>query len=239
MSPEAPAHRGAPAPPQRIRVMVVEDEGLFRELLCSALTARPRFEVVRSFAGAAPALAAAAALRPDVAILDVQLGGSVNGVQLGLQLRRSLPGLGVVLLSNFLEPEFLAAVPAREMAGWCYLLKRSVADLATLERAVEGAAMGLVVLDPALARHLSSERAGSLGRLTQRQREILALVAQGFTNAAIADQLHLSLKSVENHINGLYQELGIDRADRNVHPRVKAVIQYLGELSGRSAEAAG
>ncbi|WP_324716743.1 response regulator transcription factor [Carboxydochorda subterranea] len=220
---------GAATSGERIRVVIVEDEGLYRDLLATALSRHPRIEVARAFGDAGSALEVVPSLDPHVAILDIQLGGPFNGIHLGLRLRRDLPGLGVVLLSNHADPDFLMAVPQEELSGWSYLLKRSVGDLATLERAVEGSAAGLVVLDPQLTRGALAQRRGGPASLTPRQREIWALIAQGYTNTAIAEKLHLSPKSVENHINLLYQELDIDSADRTVHPRVKAVLRYLKE----------
>jgi DNA-binding NarL/FixJ family response regulator len=113
------------------------------------------------------------------------------------------------------------------VAGWSYLLKKSVSDVAALGRAVEGAAAQLVVLDPQLVAAMHPRPDGQLGRLTTRQKEILGFLAQGFTNAAIAERLVLAEKSVENQINLLYQQLGIDRQDNSLHPRVKATLLYL------------
>jgi DNA-binding NarL/FixJ family response regulator len=214
---------------RKLRVILVEDEGLFRDLLRIALSQHPRLEVVGSFPDAEAALQKAVDLRPDVAILDIELRGSMNGVQLGLLLRRQLKELGVVLLSNHRDLRFVGAVPPETVAGWSYLLKRSVSDVGTLSRAVEGASMGLVVLDPQVVSSMRPTAGGRLSRLTPRQREILALIAQGHTNAAIAERLVLAEKSVENQINLLYQQLEIDRRDPSIQPRVSAVLAYLGE----------
>jgi DNA-binding NarL/FixJ family response regulator len=133
-----------------------------------------------------------------------------------------------VLLSNHSVPRFLATLPPESMAGWCYLLKKSVSDVATLTRSLEGAAAGLVVLDP----HLVSDRRpdeGPLARLTDRAREILELIAQGYTNAAIAERLVLSERTVENRLNQLYHELGLASGRREFNPRVRAALIYLAE----------
>ncbi|HEX6972223.1 MAG TPA: response regulator transcription factor, partial [Limnochordia bacterium] len=184
-----------------------------------------------SFGDALPALESAPTLCPDVAIVDIQLGGGVNGLELGLRLREPLPELGVVLLSNHLDPALLTAIPDDEMRGWGYLLKRSVRDLATLERAVEGVFSGLVVLDPRLT-HLSPPPAqGDLSRLSPHQLQVLELLAQGFSNAAIAQQLGATTKSVENQVSAIYRELDIDGTDRSTHPRVLAVLRYLHAVS--------
>lgn len=212
-----------------IRTIIVEDEGLFRDLLRVSLTQSEHIEVVGDFADGDAALAAAPSLEPRVAILDIELAGGMNGIRLGRLLRQRLPGLGIVLLSNHREPAFLSAIPEREMAGWSYLLKKSVGNVAALQRAIEGAAAGFMVLDPLLTRSESPRLDGRLARLSPRQMDILARMAEGFTNAAIADALRLTQKTVENQINNLYQVLEIDRQDTSVQPRVKAVLTYLRE----------
>jgi DNA-binding NarL/FixJ family response regulator len=212
-----------------VRVLLVEDEDLYRDLLRVVLSQKPRLTVVGAFADGESALSEAATLAPDVAILDIELGGSMNGVQLGLLLRRELPQLGIVLLSNHGDPEFISSLPREVMAGWSYLLKKSVSDVESLARAIEGAVAGFVVLDPQLVSRLQPRGGSKHSRLTPRQRAILALIAQGLTNAAIARQLVIAEKSVENQINAIYQELGIDRKDTSVQPRVKAVLTYLQE----------
>jgi DNA-binding NarL/FixJ family response regulator len=214
-----------------IRVAVVEDEPLFRGLLERHLAQHPRLEVVGAYADGPSALDGVPADRPDVVTLDIELPGRVDGIQVGVALRRALPGLGIVVLSNHADPRFLGALPREAISGWSYLLKKSVSDVGTLDRAVEGAAAGTVTLDPAIVAGMRPKAGGALSRLTTRQREIMGLVAQGLTNAAIAEQLVLAEKSVENQLTAIYGELGIDRRalDPSVHPRVSAVLAYLND----------
>jgi DNA-binding NarL/FixJ family response regulator len=153
----------------------------------------------------------------------------MDGIHLGLALRQHLPNLGIVLLSHHADLRFVAALHRRPITGWSYLLKQSVRDVAALRRAVEGAAEGDVVLDPRLVAGLQPRHGGPLERLTARQREVLALAAQGLTNAAIAEQLVLAEKSVENHLTDIYDVFGIDRREQGVHTRVRAVLLYLQE----------
>lgn len=214
-------------PPERLRVLIVEDEGLLRDALRISLTQSGRVEVVGDFPDGESALAAAPSLDPQVAVLDIALGAGMNGVHAGRLLRRQVPGIGIVLLSHHRDPAFLAAVPEVEMAGWSYLLKPSVSDVTSLLRAIEGTASGFVVLDPDLVRGARPRPKSPLERLTQRQREVLALIAQGYNNAAIADLLGLAPKTVENLINAIYGELGIDRSNATVQPRVRAVLTFL------------
>lgn len=215
--------------PERLRVILVEDESLFRDLLRTALSQHPRLEVVGAFGDGQSAVDAGPRLRPDVALLDIELGGALNGIQVGMLLRRQLPTLGIVLLSNQSAPRVLQSFPADSVSGWSYLLKGSVRDVASLERAIEGAASGFMVLDPQLVNSRRARSGGLLERLTPRQREILSLVAQGYTNNGISEQLVIATKTVEKQLNLLYQELGVDRSASALHPRVKAVLAYLEE----------
>ncbi|MGI6610256.1 MAG: LuxR C-terminal-related transcriptional regulator [Limnochordia bacterium] len=213
------------------RVLIVEDEGLFRELLQVGLSQEKQLEVVGAFGDAETALQKAPGLCPDAALLDIELGGSMNGVRLGLELREHLPALGIVLLSNHQDPAYLAAVPATASAGWAYLRKKSVGDLPTLTRAITGVAAGLLVLDPGIVEKAATRKGSVLESLTPRQHEVLALIAQGFTNEAIADKLFLASKSVENHISQIYRQLNIDTSDPHTQPRVTAVLKYLRNTS--------
>jgi DNA-binding NarL/FixJ family response regulator len=215
--------------PDPIRVALVEDEALYRDMLAIVLSGNSRLKVVGSFSNGESALESIPGLQPQVVILDVELGGQLNGIQVGLKLRRQFPHLGIVLLTNHDEPEFVASLPPEVISGWSYLLKRSVSDAAALARAIEGAAAGFVVLDPQLVARRRPRAESLLARLTPRQREILGLIAQGFTNAGIAERLVLAEKSVENQVNLLYQQLDVSRQQSSLHPRVKAVLLYLRE----------
>lgn len=178
-------------------------------------------------------------LRPDVALMDIELGGALNGVQAAILLRRALPNLGIVLLSNQGSPRLLASLPQDSMGGWSYLLKQSVRDISSLHRAIEGAASGLMVLDPSLVANRKARTGGAIDRLTPRQREVMGLVAQGYTNAAIAEKLVVATKTVEKQLNLLYQELAVDRNTSNLHPRVKAVLIYMEETHANGSSSAG
>ncbi len=213
----------------KVKVMILEDEALYRDLLRTALMQHGRFEVVGAFADGEAALEAAPRLRPDVAIHDIELGRPMNGIQVGILLRRQMPGLGIVLLSNHDDPHFIDSIPRDVIGGWSYLLKKTVSDVASLARAIEGAVSGFVVVDPQILRGLRPREQGLLAKLTPRQTEILSLIAQGFSNAAIAQQLVLSEKSVENQINVIYQQLDLRRTNSSVQPRVMAVLTYLRE----------
>lgn len=213
-----------------IRLAIVEDDDLFRDLLRMALSALPGIEVVADFGDADRAEAEIPRLAPDVLLLDIDLGKGRNGVQLGLALRRSLSGVGILLFSNHREPDFLLSVSPDQAGGWSYLLKTSVRDVATLERAIRGSASGLVVLDPRLVADFRAVAGGP--NLTARQLSLLELIAQGFSNKAIAGRLSLSEKTVENQLGVLYREIDLDTSDSETHARVQAALFYLRGIAG-------
>jgi DNA-binding NarL/FixJ family response regulator len=210
-----------------VRLALVDDEALFRDLLHRAFDASPGLEVLGAFGSPDEALQQIPALDPDVVVLDIDLGADMTGVELGIRLRRQSPGVGIVLLSNHADPQLLSSLPEDVSDGWSYLLKRSITNIGSLTRAIEGAADGLLVFDPALTRQTRPRPNGPIDQLSARQREILALMAEGFSNRAIAEQIFLSERSVENHISRLYVALGFDGADRSAHARVRAVLAYL------------
>jgi DNA-binding NarL/FixJ family response regulator len=217
------------ASPKELRVMLVEDEDLYRDLLQTALRQQPGLQVVGAFGDGPSALSTGPSLRPDVAVLDIELPGELNGIRLGLALRQAIPRVGIVLLSNHADLRFVTALHRRPITGWSYVLKQSVRDVAALRRAVEGAAAGEVVLDPRLVAGIQPRTGGPLERLTPRQQAALALVAQGLSNAAVAEELVLSEKSVENLLSDVYKEFGLDGRTHGVHTRVRAVLFYLQE----------
>ncbi len=221
------------SPQLPLRLIVVDDEPLLRDLLASSLSYEEALTVVGSFGDSDSALAHGRDLQPDVAILDIDLPGSRDGIQLGIALREALPSLGIVLLSNHAMPHILASLPPDVVAGWSYLLKRSLTDLSTLTRAIVGAAEGKMTIDPALTADMAVRPHGVLAKLTKRQREVLDLIVAGYSNAAIANALVLTSKAVDKHIGLLYQQLELDTSDPRVQPRVRAVLKYLNETRTR------
>ncbi len=214
---------------ETLRVIVVEDEPLMRDLLVVSLQHIPSLDIVGAYGDGPSAFAQIAVDNPDVALLDINLGSGWSGIETGLQLRKNKPALGIVLLSNYARPDLLSELPRTSLPGWSYLLKKSVRDLATLTRAIEGSASNLVVLDPELVRLGQNRRHNPLNDLTPRQTQILALVAQGYTNSAIAKTLFLSEKSVENYLTTIYSTLHIESSSPDQHARVKATLCFLSQ----------
>jgi DNA-binding NarL/FixJ family response regulator len=215
-------------PPARIRVLVVEADGLLRDMLRTVLSAEPRLEIVGAAAAAQEALQLASAEAPDVTLIGIDNESEQDALAVAQGLSGAR-GSRIVFLGERPDSRMLAALPAFRAAGWSYLLRQSVQDVATLARAIDGAAMGLVVLDPLVVETLG-RRETRLSALTRRQVEVLSLMAKGYNNAAIARALVLEEKSVENHINAIFGQLNLSR-DNAAHPRVKAVLLYLQETS--------
>jgi DNA-binding NarL/FixJ family response regulator len=210
-----------------VRVVIVEDETLYLDLLTVALSHQGGLDVVGSFRAPTAALDNVPKLAPDVALMDVNLRDELNGLQVALKLRKSLPRLGVVFLSHFASPDILDTLSDEEMAGCSYLLKRSAVHIDTLMRAIRGSVEGLVTLDPLLVSGRTARTNSRITALSPRKRQLLDLLAQGWTNDAIAKRLYLSPKTVENHIYSLYVDLGITRDDPLINSRVRAVRMLL------------
>jgi DNA-binding NarL/FixJ family response regulator len=218
---------------KRTRVLIVEADGLQRDMLRAVLSSDPRLALAGATGDTVEALQEATATRPDVVL--VGLAADVEQDALALAQALSTSSTRIVFLGERPDRRTLAALPAFRAAGWSYLLRQSVSDIATLVRAIEGAAMGLVVLDPIVLESLG-RRDSRLSALTRRQLEVLSLMAKGNNNAAIARALVLEEKSVENHINAIFGQLNLSR-DNAAHPRVKAVLLYLQETFGTPADA--
>lgn len=210
-----------------LRIAVVEDQPLYRAMLVQLLDADPRTEVVVEAAGAAEARRRIMPGRVDVAILDIELGDG-NGVGLGVSLRRADADLGVLLLSSRDVMELLLDLPSDVRRGWSYLSKTTSTSADSLFTALTATAEGRTVLDPELVGR-SVPRAGStLARLSDRQLQVLTLVAEGLSNAGIAERLGLSSRSIENHLNAIYATLELPEGRNS---RVSAVLRLVEETS--------
>jgi len=211
-----------------LRVAVVEDEPLYRELLVTGLIARlTDVTVVGSFGSAEELTAALSAESIDVLLADVDLGPGADGTQLGVHLRRRNRRMGVVLLSNFAMPGLLAGLPEDVRGGWSYLLKTSVADLDQLGLAIRESAAGGMVIDSALTSKLTPERSGPLAELTPRQMDVLSRMANGWSNKRIAEDLVLSVRTVESVISDIIAALAIPKDVDGYNARVACVLVYL------------
>ena len=218
----------------RIRVLVVEADSLLRDMLRTVLGAEPRLHLVGATGDATEAIALASSEKAEVTLVGLDSNSEHAALGVAQAISTSRTASKIVFLGENPDRRTLAALPAFRAAGWSYLLRQSVTDVATLVRAIDGAAMGLVVLDPTVVESLG-RRETRLSALTKRQLEVLSLMAKGNNNAAIAKSLVLEEKSVENHINAIFGQLNLNR-DNAAHPRVKAVLLYLQETLGSAGE---
>ena len=208
-----------------VRVLVVEDEPLYRQGLFSQLSECPGIEVAGAASSGQEAIELAERLDPDVVLMDIELGGDPNGIQAGKAINSTLPHTGIVLLSSHSNKQYLTM--AEESGRWSYLLKKNVHHTDTLVRAIQGAAWGLVVVDPELTEDLKPRIETPLARLSEGQLKVLVLVAQGYSDEDIAAQLKIDdERTVPEHLTDIYQVLDIEQ-DGQVESRVKAVLAYL------------
>jgi DNA-binding NarL/FixJ family response regulator len=217
-----------------IRLIVADDNFLVREGTCRMLAGSDRVEVVASCTDYDETLTAIAATVPDVVLTDIRMppSRSDEGLRIADACRRASPPIGVLLLSQYANAGYVKALLSRGTDGRGYLLKERVGDLDELVHAIEVVAAGGSAIDPKVVESLVAvrARAGSpeLASLSPREREVLAAIAQGMTNAAIAAALHLSQRAVEKHINSIFAKLQLSGDEHN-HPRVRAALMFLAE----------
>jgi len=222
--------------PMPIRVVIAEDHALLRQGLERLLAAAPDVEVVGSADHLDAVQALVDDLVPDVVVTDIRMPptGTDEGIRLAARLREERPEVGVVVLSQHAEAPYALALLAEGSARRAYLLKERVADLDELAAAVREVAAGGSRIDPQVVEQLVAGKRGAgsseLDRLTPRETEVLAEMAQGKSNAAIAATLVLSERAVEKHTNSIFSKLGLSE-EPDVNRRVKAVLMY---LDGRS-----
>lgn len=216
--------------PRPIRVSIVEDEAFVRSMLARTVDEAEDLRVVHAVDGAASARLAIGAHTTDVALLDVNLGDG-NGVALGLELQRRDPRIAVMLLSSLDVMGLFLSVQDEVSEPWSYLSKRSTFTSDVLIGAIAAAADGDVVIDPSLVQRSTPRTGTEVAGLTKSQFAVLRLVAEGLSNEAVAQRLHITERSVESHLLAIYRRLGIERTGTN--RRVHAVLAFL-EQTGRS-----
>jgi DNA-binding NarL/FixJ family response regulator len=216
-----------------LRIVIAEDSAVLRAGLIEILADRGH-EVVAAVGDADALWAAVAEHRPDVTIVDVRMPPTHTdeGLQAAVALRRDHPGLGVLVFSQYIETsyaaELLGAKSSGGAAGVGYLLKDRVVDVAEFTGALTRVAAGGTALDPEVVTQMlgAGRRAGTLAGLTSREREVLALMAEGRSNSGISAVLFISERAVEKHVGNIFSKLGLPPSDAD-HRRVLAVLRYL------------
>ncbi len=212
-----------------MRVVIADDEVLLREGLQRLLT-EAGINVVAKVGNADELLRNVNLTRPDVAIVDIRMPPTHTneGVAAANEIRSAHPDTAVLLLSHYLDSRYAAGLIAQHPSGVGYLLKERVSDLALLTDALTRLREGECVIDPTIVSRLlhGPQISTQLDELTAREREILALIAEGRSNRGICDRLYLSPKTVEGHVGHIFQKLEID-GSADDHRRVLAVLTYL------------
>ena len=220
-----------------LRVVLAEDNALLREGLSRLIAAEPDLELAGTCADLPGLLAAVDEEPPDVVVTDIRMppSGTDEGIRAANAVRERHPGVGVVVLSQYANPDYALALLEGGSARRAYLLKERVGDVEELLGAIREVARGGSVVDPkvvdALVTATSRAVKSDLDRLTPRESEILGEMATGKSNAAIAAALILSERAVEKHTNSIFSKLGLTE-EPDVNRRVKAVLLFLAERGG-------
>ncbi|MET7835502.1 response regulator transcription factor [Micromonospora sediminicola] len=213
-----------------MRIVLAEDSTLLRDGLTRLLVDEGH-EVVAAVGDADDLVAAVARHRPEVVVTDVRMPptNSDDGLRAALEIRREFPTVAVLVLSQYVEKRYAAQLLADRSEGVGYVLKDRVAQVEDFLDALDRVAAGATALDPEVVRQLMSgtSRTDPLSRLTPRERDVLHHMAQGHTNAAVAQRLHVSQSAVEKHVNAIFDKLDLSDAT-GYSRRVLAILRYLG-----------
>jgi DNA-binding NarL/FixJ family response regulator len=214
-----------------LRVVVADDNVFIRNGIAAMIDAIDDIELVAECADLPDLRAAVADHRPDLVVTDIQMPPTYTdeGIVAAVEVRAQRGEVGVLVLSQYVEPDYVMTLFEHGSDGLGYLLKERVADLDEFERALRSVASGESAVDPKVVEVLvssRSQRPSEIDLLTPRETEVLGLIAEGLNNAAIADRLVLGDKAVAKHINGIFSKLGLSEEDE-VHRRVKAVLLWL------------
>jgi DNA-binding NarL/FixJ family response regulator len=220
--------------PAPVRVVIGEDDVLLREGI-SRILADAGFDVVGDAGDARDLLRKAVAHQPDVAVVDVQMppGHADDGLRAAIELRREHPAIGVLILSHYYEEQYVTDLIGDRAEGVGYLLKERVGDVTAFTEAVRRVATGGSALDPEVVGRMLGRRRqdAPLDRLSPRELEVLAAMAEGKSNQGIADTLVVTQAAVEKHVTGIFHKLGLGPTPSE-HRRVLAVLAYLRRSGG-------
>jgi DNA-binding NarL/FixJ family response regulator len=212
-----------------MRVILVDDSALIRDGLARVLI-DGGVEVAATFPDASGVLEAVERLQPDVLVVDIRMPPDfkTEGLELALEARRRVDGIGILVLSQHIETRYAVELIAEGASGVGYLLKDRVTNIDGFLDALNRVAAGGSALDPTVVSRLIGQpgKRGVLGRLTEREQEVLALMAEGNSNAAIADRLVVNLRTAETHVSNILMKLDLP-PDAAVDRRVSAVVMWL------------
>lgn len=217
-----------------VRLIVADDHLLVREGVRQLLASQPDIEVVAACADLPELVEAVGREKVDVVVTDIRMPPDRidEGVQFASYCRAQHPDVGIILLSQYAQPAYIRALLEQGAERRGYLLKERVADVDELAAAVRTVAAGGSAIDPKVIESLLNAKTrrsdDRIERLTPREREVLAAMAQGRNNAAIAETLVVSQRAVEKHINSIFSKLDLT-GEQQLHPRVQAVLLYLAE----------
>ena len=217
-----------------IRVVVAEDSYVIREFLTATLSAAAAVELVAVCTNGKELQTAVATWDPDVVLTDIRMppSGADEGVRIAASLRDTHPEIGVVVLSQYAEPAYAIRLLEHGSGGRAYLLKERIRNKEQLLDAIKAVAHGGSVIDPIIVDVLIEARSraakSQLSQLTSRERELLAEIAAGKSNSAIAESLVLTKRAVEKHVNSIFAKLDLPEA-QDVSRRVKAALMYLAD----------
>jgi len=218
-----------------IRIVIGDDDYLVRQGIERALESQDDLEILASCDGYDALLKSIEDHAPDVVVTDIRMPPTMSdeGIRLALHLAATRPNTGVVVLSQYDEPEYVLALLEPGAEGRSYLLKEKISDVDQLAGAVRSVADGGSVIDPQVVERLVQARAkrkSKLEWLTPRERDVLEAMARGMSNSAIGAHLGIGIRSVEKHISSIFAKLGLHE-ELDVHRRVQAVLTFLSEVS--------
>jgi DNA-binding NarL/FixJ family response regulator len=220
-----------------IRVVIAEDSYLIRESLSQMLGSEPRIDLLAVCGDADELQEKIERLDPQVVITDIRMppSGEEEGIRIAQRLRRTHPDTGVVVLSQYAEPAYALALLDEGAGGRSYLLKQNLRNrrelLDTIEEVAEGGSRIDALVVEALVKAQSRQAHSPLAELTPRERELLAQIAQGKSNAAIAESLVITKRAVEKHVNSIFLKLGLTQSEGVSSRRVKAALMFLADES--------
>jgi DNA-binding NarL/FixJ family response regulator len=210
-----------------VRIVIADDAVLLREG-AARLLEDAGFEVVGQAGDADDLMRKVRAHKPDVAVIDVRMppDNSDDGLRAALAIRQELPDVGILLLSQYVEDRYIGELLAGGTEGVGYLLKDRVGEVERFTEAVQRIGNGGSVLDPEVVAQMVGRREEPLSELTDREREVLALMAEGYSNRAIAESIYVSERAVERHVTSIFSKLELEATGQE-HRRVLAVLRYL------------